>query len=75
LVSDMKFRIKAEDAENRELRRVVRSKRVKVRKDRRHRITNSFFPSSIRMLKSSTMRWTEYVARMWDTSNPYRVLI
>jgi hypothetical protein len=32
-------------------------------------------PSIIRIIKSSRMRWTGHVARIWEKRNSYRLLV
>jgi hypothetical protein len=66
--------------ENRVLRRIFGPRRDEVMGDCRkllneelHNLYSS--PDIIRMIKSSRMRWTGYVARMGATRNAYRILV
>jgi hypothetical protein len=65
--------------ENRVLRRIFGPKRDGVtggwRKLHNEELHNMYFsPSIIRMIKSRRIRWAEYVARMGEKRNAYRIL-
>jgi hypothetical protein len=66
--------------ENRVLRRIFGPKRDHVTGDWRKLHNEEFHnlyssPNIIRMIKSRRMRWEEYVPRMGETRNAYRILV
>jgi hypothetical protein len=66
--------------ENRVLRRIFGPERDEVtgswRKLHNEELHNSYFtPSTIRMIKSRSMRWAGNIARMGEKRNAYRILM
>jgi hypothetical protein len=66
--------------ENRVLMRIFGQKRdevtrywKKLHNEELHNLYSS--PNVIRMMKSRSMRWTGYVARMGEKRNPHRILV
>jgi hypothetical protein len=66
--------------ENRVLRRIFESKRHeekggwrKLHNEELHNLYSS--PSTIRMIKSSRMRWSGHVAQIGEKRNAYRILV
>jgi hypothetical protein len=65
-------------SENRALRRIFGPKRDEVtggwRKLYNEELHN-LYSSPIRMIKSRRIRWTGHVARRWEKTNAYRILV
>ena len=66
--------------ENRVLRRVFTTKRDEVtrewRKLRNEELNDLYCsPNTVRVIKSKGMRWAEYVARMGERRDEYRILV
>jgi hypothetical protein len=80
LVSDIKVKHRLRVFENRVLRRIFGPKRDEVtrkwRKLHNEELRDLYSsPSTIRIIKSSRMRWAGHVARMGEKRNAYRLLV